>query len=151
MGSGDGIKGVLYSRSVQYYYNRYTKNKSKRSGQDIAGFLILTLPSEDSGDRDELRTVSNLIERGLVLKNGGWDESGPAKSIISCTSLPARVKWSPSQTWTSESSTVFPRDTAKRETITGIKLEGPGWQHINSVERVKYVCRIQAAIINQVF
>ena len=65
MGSGDGIKGVVYPRSIQYYYNRYSKNKSKRSKQDITRLLILTLPGEDSGDRDVLRTVSNL-DRGLV-------------------------------------------------------------------------------------
>ena len=92
------------------------------SGTNIrsAGLLVLTLPSGDMEDRlggpFQISTEKDF--------EGG---SGRAKSIISCTTLPAAVKWSPSQTWTTEASRVFRRDTTKRETITGINLEGLGW------------------------
>ena len=58
--------------------------------------------------------------------------------MISYISVSAAVKWSPSQTWIVEALTVFRRETTKRETIMGIKLEGPELV-TNSGERVKYV------------
>ena len=61
------------------------------------------------------------------IKNNVEGDDGRAKSIISCATLSAAVKWSPFQTWTAEASTDFRRDITRRETITGIKLEGLGW------------------------
>ena len=60
-------------------------------------------------------------------KNSVEGGGGRAKSIISCTLLPAAVKWFPFQTWTAEASTDFRKDITKRKIMMGIKLEELGW------------------------
>ena len=76
-----------------------------------------------ASERGPVRADDRFESRWEVGDSDVWNEDGPAKSIILCTPLSAAVKWSSSQTWTSEPSTVFRRDITKREIIMGIKLE----------------------------